>query len=103
MPERSRCPDRGRATPRTASLPAPPRGARKAPEVLKATLRNVLSHKLRLLLSAVAVILGVSFVAGSFVFTDTIGKTFRDLFESVSADVTVSPRTEFDAGFTGTV
>ncbi|HEX7188595.1 MAG TPA: ABC transporter permease, partial [Actinomycetes bacterium] len=71
--------------------------------MLKATLRNVLSHKLRLLLSAVAVILGVSFVAGSFVFTDTIGKTFRDLFESVTADVTVAPKTEFDAGFTGTV
>ena len=71
--------------------------------MLRATLRNVLSHKLRLLLSAVAVILGVSFVSGSLVFTDTIKRTFDDLFASVTADVTVEPETAFDAGFTGAV
>lgn len=71
--------------------------------MLRATLRNLLAHKLRLLLSAVAVILGVSFVSGSLVFTDTIRKTFDDLFASVSADVTVSPETAFDPGVSGTV
>lgn len=71
--------------------------------MLRATLRNLLSHKLRLLLSAVAVVLGVSFVSGSLVFTDTISKTFNDLFSEVTADVTVTPETAFDAGFTGTV
>ena len=71
--------------------------------MLRTTLRNVLAHKLRLLLSAVAVVLGVSFVSGSLVFTDTIRKTFDDLFASVSADVTVSPKKAFDAGVSGTV
>lgn len=71
--------------------------------MLRAALRNLLSHKLRLLLSAVAVVLGVSFVSGSLVFTDTIQKTFDDLFSEVTADVTVEPKTAFDAGFTGTV
>ncbi|MCY7372406.1 MAG: FtsX-like permease family protein [Spirochaetaceae bacterium] len=71
--------------------------------MLRATVRNLLAHKLRLLLSAVAVVLGVSFVSGSLVFTDTISKTFNDLFSEVTADVTVSPETAFDAGFTGTV
>ncbi len=70
--------------------------------MLRATLRNLMAHKLRLLLSAVAVVLGVSFVSGSLVFTDTIKRTFDDLFASVSADVTVSPKTAFDAGFSGT-
>ena len=39
--------------------------------MLKATWRNVFAHKLRLFLSAFAVILGVAFVAGSYIFTDT--------------------------------
>ena len=60
--------------------------------MLRATFKSLLAHKLRLVLSAIAVILGVAFVAGSFVFTDTIGKTFDDLFTQVSADVTVAPK-----------
>jgi len=69
--------------------------------MLKASLRSVLSHKLRLTLSAVAVVLGVAFVAGTLVFTDTINKTFTNLFDQVSADVTVTKKTAFDAGFEG--
>jgi putative ABC transport system permease protein len=64
--------------------------------MLRAAIKSLLAHKLRLVLSGTAVILGVAFVAGSMIFTDTLGKTFRDLFDQVSADVTVSPKTEFD-------
>ena len=64
--------------------------------MLRAAIKSLLAHKLRLTLSGVAVVLGVAFVAGSMIFTDTLGKTFRDLFDQVSADVTVSPRTEFE-------
>jgi putative ABC transport system permease protein len=53
--------------------------------MLRATLKSLLAHKLRLVLSAVAVTLGVAFVAGSFVFTDTIRKTFDDLLNQTSA------------------
>src|SRR3954462_7309132 len=63
--------------------------------MLRATLKGLLAHKLRLALSAVAVILGTAMVAGSFIFTDTISKTFDDLFQQASADVTVNPQTAF--------
>ncbi|NHC47655.1 ABC transporter permease, partial [Motilibacter aurantiacus] len=55
-----------------------------------------------LALSAVAVVLGTAMVAGSFIFTDTISKSFDDLFEQASADVTVNPRAAFETDtFTG--
>ncbi|MFJ5265364.1 ABC transporter permease [Streptomyces sp. NPDC088387] len=60
--------------------------------MLKATLRSFLAHKGRLLLSALAVILSVAFVAGSLIFSDTVSRTFDRLFASTAADVTVSPR-----------
>jgi putative ABC transport system permease protein len=60
--------------------------------VLKATLRSFLAHKGRLLLSALAVVLSVAFVAGSLIFSDTVTRTFDRLFASTSADVTVQPK-----------
>ncbi|MBM7170732.1 ABC transporter permease [Streptomyces sp. G44] len=60
--------------------------------MLKATLRSFLAHKGRLLLSALAVILSVAFVAGSLIFSDTVTRTFDRLFASTSADVTVGPQ-----------
>lgn len=60
--------------------------------MLKATLRSFLAHKGRLMLSALAVVLSVAFVAGSLIFSDTVSRTFDRLFASTSADVTVAPR-----------
>lgn len=60
--------------------------------MLRATLRSFLAHKGRLLLSALAVILSVAFVAGSLIFSDTVSRTFDRLFASTSADVTVAPK-----------
>ncbi|WP_037672551.1 ABC transporter permease [Streptomyces griseus] len=60
--------------------------------MLKATLRSFLAHKGRLMLSALAVVLSVAFVAGSLIFSDTVTRTFDRLFASTSADVTVEPR-----------
>jgi putative ABC transport system permease protein len=60
--------------------------------VLKATLRSFLAHKGRLLLSALAVVLSVAFVAGSLIFSDTVSRTFDRLFASTAADVTVEPQ-----------
>ncbi|MFF1695656.1 ABC transporter permease [Streptomyces sp. NPDC058257] len=64
--------------------------------MLKATLRSFLAHKGRLLLSALAVILSVAFVAGSLIFSDTVARTFDRLFASTSADVTVEPKENLD-------
>ncbi len=59
--------------------------------MLRATLRSLSSHKLRLTLSGLAVVLGVAFVAGTLVFTDTLQKTFDDLFVQTTSDVVVEP------------
>ncbi|WP_181807904.1 ABC transporter permease, partial [Streptomyces shenzhenensis] len=60
--------------------------------MLRATLRSFLAHKGRLMLSALAVVLSVAFVAGSLIFSDTVTRTFDRLFASTSADVTVEPK-----------
>jgi putative ABC transport system permease protein len=58
--------------------------------MLRATLKSVLSRKLRLVLSGLAVVLGVMFVSGAFVLTDTLGRSFDSLFASVYAGTDVS-------------
>lgn len=60
--------------------------------MLRTTLRSLLARKLRLLLSGLAVVLGVAFVSGTFVLTDTLGKVFDELFTDVSAGTSVSVR-----------
>lgn len=51
--------------------------------MIRATLRGMLQRKLRLLLSGLAVVLGVMFVSGSLVLTDTLGRSFDHLFADV--------------------
>ncbi|MWA00474.1 FtsX-like permease family protein [Actinomadura sp. LD22] len=58
----------------------------------KVTLRNLAAHKIRLVLTAVAVILGVAFVAGTLIFTDSMNKRFDDLFSRVGKNVAVDVR-----------
>jgi putative ABC transport system permease protein len=57
--------------------------------MLRVTWRNLFARKLRLLLSAFAIVLGVAFVAGSLVFTDTIERAFDDIVSGSVSDVTV--------------
>ncbi|AVZ73444.1 ABC transporter [Streptomyces lunaelactis] len=45
--------------------------------MFRTALRNVLSHKARLLMTVLAVMLGVAFVSGTLVFTDTLGNAYR--------------------------
>ena len=59
-------------------------------------LRSLLAHKLRLALSGLAIVLGVAFVAGTLMFTDTLSRTFTELFESTAADVNVEAARSFD-------
>ncbi len=62
--------------------------------MLRTTLKNLMAHKLRLGLTALAVVLGVGFVAGTFVLTDTMSRTFDDLFTDVTKGVDVYVRSE---------
>src|ERR1700733_8248125 len=48
-----------------------------------ATWKGLLAHKFRLALTAVAIVIGVAFVSGTFILTDTLHKTFTTLFDGV--------------------
>lgn len=60
--------------------------------MIRATFKSLRARKLRLLLSSLSIVLGVSFVAGAFVLTDSLGKVFDDLFSTVSKNVAVDVR-----------
>ncbi|GGK68668.1 ABC transporter permease [Streptomyces flaveus] len=45
--------------------------------MFRTALRNVLAHKARLLMTVLAVMLGVAFVSGTLVFADTLSNAFR--------------------------
>src|SRR4051812_42849510 len=60
--------------------------------IFKVTVRNLIAHKVRLALTALAVILGVAFVAGTLVFTDTMGRRFDALFARTGKGVAVQVR-----------
>ncbi len=51
--------------------------------MLSLTLKGLLAHKTRLVTTALAIVLATSFLAGTLVLTDTIGKTFDNLFADV--------------------
>jgi putative ABC transport system permease protein len=59
--------------------------------MIRAALKSLLGRKLRLLLSTFAIVLGVAFVAGSLIFSDTLNRSFTALFASTVGDVVVRP------------
>ena len=71
--------------------------------MLHATIKSLLARKLRLFLTALAIVLGVGMTAGSFILTDTALKSFDDLFGDVykGTDVVVQAQTAFDPGAGG--
>jgi putative ABC transport system permease protein len=66
--------------------------------VLRTALKNVLAHKLRLLTTALAVTLGVALMAGTLVLTDTMKRTFDNLFATVygGTDAVVRAKASFE-------
>src|ERR671916_2846834 len=66
-------------------------------------LRGLLARKLRTALTGFAVVIGVAFVAGSFIFTDTINASFDELFKQVSkgVDVQVTAKQPVEGDFGG--
>ncbi|MFE6776424.1 ABC transporter permease [Streptomyces sp. NPDC057702] len=61
--------------------------------MFRTALRNVLAHKARLLMTVLAVLLGVAFVAGTLVFTSTISDAYQKSSEKGfdHVDVAISP------------
>ncbi len=66
--------------------------------MIRASLRSLLGRKVRLLMSTFAIVLGVAFVAGSFVFSDTLSRSFTALFSSTVGDVVVRPQGAMTSG-----
>ena len=68
--------------------------------MLRVTLKGLWAHKLRLSLTALAVVLGVGFIAGTYVYTDTIGRAFDGIFEDAftGIDIVVSADSELQFG-----
>ena len=64
-------------------------------------LRGLAARKLRTSLTVIAVLLGVTMIAGTFVLTDTIQKAFDDIFTSQTkgADVVVTGKTKVKSDF----
>jgi len=69
--------------------------------MLRAALKGILAHKLRLLTTSLAVTLGVAFMAGTLVLTDTVGRTFDQLFADIGegVDAVVRSTESIDTGF----
>lgn len=59
--------------------------------MLKLGLRSVLAHRLRFVLCTVAVLLGVAFVGGALIFTDTLSAALKKNFAGSPSDITVTP------------
>jgi len=71
--------------------------------VIRVALRGLLGRKLRAILTALAIILGVAMMSGTYVLTDTIDKAFSTIFDESYAgtDVVVSGKGA-DIDFQGT-
>jgi len=69
--------------------------------VLRVTLRSLWEHKRRLVSTVLAIVLGVAFMSGTFVFADTLDRVFDDLFADVNdtIDVRVQGTEVFEGGF----
>jgi len=70
--------------------------------MLRASLRNLVAHKLRLGLTALSILLAVAFIAGTYVFTDSLRASLDTLIQQNQPDVTVRPGSaDFSREFEG--
>src|SRR5688572_22215291 len=60
--------------------------------MFRLTRKGLWAHKLRFALTGLAVVLGVAFLSGTQILTDTMGKTFDGIFEDANQGVDVVVR-----------
>src|SRR4029450_2429053 len=80
-------------------------GRKSAGGMTKVALRGLVDHKGRLVSTLLAVALGVAFVAGVLMLTDTMNKSFDDLFATAfeGTDAVVGSSETIDDGMGGEV
>jgi putative ABC transport system permease protein len=66
--------------------------------VIAFSLKGLLGRKLRTSLTAIAIVLGVAMISGTFVLTDSIDKAFDSIFSDVrqGSNVVISGKSAFD-------
>ena len=66
--------------------------------MVRFALKGLLGRKLRTALTAIAIVLGVAMVAGTFMLTDSIDKAFDTIFTDVrqGSNAVISGKTAFD-------
>jgi ABC-type antimicrobial peptide transport system permease subunit len=66
--------------------------------MIRVALKGLLGRKLRTALTAIAIVLGVAMVAGTFMLTDSIDKAFNSIFTDVrkGSNAVISGKTAFD-------
>ena len=71
--------------------------------MLRATLKSLFARKRRLVLTVTSIVLGVGFVAGTYVLTDTMNAAFDELFSQAASgsDVIVRAEQAFAPSATG--
>ncbi|HEY6566452.1 MAG TPA: FtsX-like permease family protein [Actinomycetota bacterium] len=62
--------------------------------MFRATIKSLFARKRRLILTLISIVLGVGFVVGTFVLTDTMNKAFDDLFDQAASGSDVIVRAE---------
>src|SRR5918995_2957701 len=70
--------------------------------MFRLTRKELWAHKLRFALTGLAVVLGVGFLSGTQILTDTMGKTFSGIFEDANdgVDVVVRRTAAIEGDFT---
>lgn len=58
----------------------------------RATWASILAHKVRLLSTSIAIVLGVAFVTGTLILSDTLQGTFDELFGQTTSGIDVAVR-----------
>ncbi|WP_370326927.1 ABC transporter permease [Euzebya sp.] len=58
--------------------------------MFRTTLRSIAAHKLRLAATSLAIIVGVAFVTGTLILSDTLNATFDELFGQTTAGIDIA-------------
>jgi len=66
--------------------------------LLRLTLKNIANRKFLFLGTALSVVLGVSFVVGVFIVTDSLRATFDDIADDIAGSIDLRVRSEIEFG-----
>ena len=66
--------------------------------MLRVSLKGVWAHKIRLVLTALAILLGVGLITGVYIYTDTIRKGFDQIFVDAYANTDIAIGADVEAG-----